>query len=159
MCSFGPNPLKPTVKITQLPLLLPHETLQSSAANLNASTISCMLRVLHVTAPHVFNSAPGGRRAQVTHGHGLLGAQQGRFENPLGFWCIHVGMSAVERTGHRSEDSPWRGPIIPLAFGRTVFDASTGIAVRRRTAQVGKSTRARTLALKRAMLRQRLTRF
>ena len=68
MCSFGPKPLKPTVKITQLPLLLPHETLQSSAANLNASTISCMLRVLHVTGPHVLNSAPGGRRAQVTHG-------------------------------------------------------------------------------------------
>ncbi len=68
MCPLVPKLLKPTVRISQIPLLLPRAALESSASNLNVSTISCTLRLLHVTGPHILNTHSGGRRAQVMHG-------------------------------------------------------------------------------------------
>jgi hypothetical protein len=65
ICSFAPKPLKPVVSIGQLPLRIPRDALESSATNLNIGSISCTLRLLHVCGPHIFNSAPGGRRAQA----------------------------------------------------------------------------------------------
>jgi hypothetical protein len=68
MCPLVPKPLKPTVRISQIPLLLPRDALESSASSLNVSTIRCALRLLHVTGPHILNTHPGGRRAQVMLG-------------------------------------------------------------------------------------------
>ena len=60
---------KPTVLISQLPLLMLREMLESSVANFNVGTTRCDLRLLHVTGPHIFNSAAGGRRAQAMQQH------------------------------------------------------------------------------------------
>ena len=66
MCPFAAKPLQPTVRISQLPMLLPCNVLKSCKPNLNVSAdIGCDLRLLHVTGPHVFNSTPGGRRSQA----------------------------------------------------------------------------------------------
>jgi hypothetical protein len=66
MSSFVHKPQKPVVRISQLSLLIPRDVLASSAANLDISAITCSLRMLHVDGPHIFNSAPGGRRAQAS---------------------------------------------------------------------------------------------
>ena len=68
MSSFLPKPQKPVARISQLSLLIPRDVLASSAANLDINAISCSLRLLHVSGPHIFNSAPGGRRAQASLG-------------------------------------------------------------------------------------------
>jgi hypothetical protein len=65
MCPPVPTAGKPTVLISQLPLLMPREMLESSVTNFNVGTTRCDLRLLHVTGPHIFNSAAGGRRAQA----------------------------------------------------------------------------------------------
>jgi hypothetical protein len=63
---FAAKPLKPSVRISQLALTLPCNVLKSCKPNPNVSAdIGCSLRLLHVTGPHVFNSAPGGRRSQA----------------------------------------------------------------------------------------------
>ena len=69
MCPPVPTAGKPTVLISQLPLLMPRDMLESSVANFNVGTTRCDLRLLHVTGPHIFNSAAGGRRAQAMQQH------------------------------------------------------------------------------------------
>ncbi len=65
LCPLTPKPIKPTVRISQLPLLLPCDMPGSSTTSINIGTINCALRLLHVDGPHVLNSAAGGRRMQV----------------------------------------------------------------------------------------------
>ncbi len=59
--AFAFKPLKPSVRIGHLPLLLPCNVLTIN----DSASIRCGLRLLHVTGPYVFNSTPGSRRSQA----------------------------------------------------------------------------------------------
>jgi len=61
MCPLVSKPLKPSVRISQVPLLLPCNVFTFNVS----ADIRCGLRLLHVTGPHIFSSTPGGRRSQA----------------------------------------------------------------------------------------------